>query len=511
MSDKRKAWVKVLWTAAGVLMLLLLFAVVAHISAKSGLDRYRARLAAAGEELSLEKLIPPPVPEELNSASMFQEVITLLDSYPSNCLDTVSPPAMRMVVPGKAMIGWRQPDARDFEVTVTWAEVELALDERAGAIDLLHRMSSRPCLAFELDYHDGFRSLMRRLVYFKRLAQLLSAATVIELSRSNVPAAIAHNQALYSILNAWTNEPIVISSLVRMACAAIGFNATWEILQAPVVDDSALAALQSNIERVDFIDAAEWSLIGERTFISMNAANLRGSNSPFSSMSLAAAMGAGAGGGNWYEELWDITRLRAKETLWKVAYSYTDELRALQGCAVLINGVRSVRTNAPFVLVRDEIERELEALGLSAGELFDVLSDNPADIDPRSFISSSISSLNRTINRLMAVEAQRRLVITAIALKRYQQKHGQYPPELSALVPDFLKEVPADPADGDPLRYRVEPDGGYTLYSVGENGTDEGGDPSPEPPSNSTAWQRGRDWVWPRRATEAEVGVYWRR
>src|SRR5690606_34921194 len=153
----------------------------------------------------------------------------------------------------------------------------------------------------------------------------------------------------------------------------------------------------------------EWSLIGERAFISMNAANLRGSNSPFSSMSLAAAMGAGAGGGNWYEELWDITRLRAKETLWKVAYSYTDELRALQGCAVLINGVRSVRTNAPFVLVRDEIERELEALGLSAGELFDVLSDNPADIDPRSFISSSISSLNRTINRLMAVEAQRRL------------------------------------------------------------------------------------------------------
>ena len=109
----------------------------------------------------------------------------------------------------------------------------------------------------------------------------------------------------------------------------------------------------------------------------------------------------------------------------------------------------------------------------------------------------------------MAVEVQRQMAITAIALKRYQQRHGRYPNDLAALVPDLLVAVPIDPVDGKPLRYHLESDDSYTLYSVGENGTDEGGDPNPEPPSRSSAWQRGRDWVWPRAAAETEVEAYW--
>jgi hypothetical protein len=195
--------------------------------------------------------------------------------------------------------------------------------------------------------------------------------------------------------------------------------------------------------------------------------------------------------------------------LWKVALSYPDELRALQGCEVLINSIRSIKTNAPFGPILDRQVRELEALGITLdSDSFDPFGD-PVDVDPRSFISSSVSSLERTIHRVMAIEVQRQLTITAIALKRFQQRHGHYPRDLSVLVPEFLKGAPLDPVDGRPLRYRLQSDGSYTLYSVGENGIDEGGNPNPEPPARSTSWQRGRDWVWPRPANDSEIEAHW--
>jgi hypothetical protein len=68
--------------------------------------------------------------------------------------------------------------------------------------------------------------------------------------------------------------------------------------------------------------------------------------------------------------------------------------------------------------------------------------------------------------------------VTAIALKRYQLRHGNYPTDLSMLVPEFLSTVPRDPVDGKLLRYRLNPDGTFLLYSVGEDGKDDGGDAS---------------------------------
>ena len=45
---------------------------------------------------------------------------------------------------------------------------------------------------------------------------------------------------------------------------------------------------------------------------------------------------------------------------------------------------------------------------------------------------------------------------------------------LSDLVPTFLEEVPTDPFDGIPLRYK-QLIKGYLLYSIGEDGVDDGG------------------------------------
>jgi len=62
----------------------------------------------------------------------------------------------------------------------------------------------------------------------------------------------------------------------------------------------------------------------------------------------------------------------------------------------------------------------------------------------------------------------------ALALAEYRAKEGQYPAQLSNLVPQFLAAIPEDVFAGQPLRYDSE-GAAYRLYSVGRNGRDDGG------------------------------------
>ena len=63
--------------------------------------------------------------------------------------------------------------------------------------------------------------------------------------------------------------------------------------------------------------------------------------------------------------------------------------------------------------------------------------------------------------------------------------------------------------DGQPLKFRVQADGGFLLYSVGDDGRDDGGDAGllAGKIGSRVIWNR-KDVVWPGPATEAEVEAY---
>jgi hypothetical protein len=80
--------------------------------------------------------------------------------------------------------------------------------------------------------------------------------------------------------------------------------------------------------------------------------------------------------------------------------------------------------------------------------------------------------------RLLSRHAMLRCTAVALAAERFRLKHGDWPRALGDLVPNYLKGVPLDPFDAAPLRYR-RTDEGVIIYSVGEDGQDDGGDASP--------------------------------
>lgn len=160
------------------------------------------------------------------------------------------------------------------------------------------------------------------------------------------------------------------------------------------------------------------------------------------------------------------------------------------------------KTNSSFQSVQSFLNTNFAGVG------FDSVKNNPYAI-----ISQNAHSQISAINKLARAEIARNIVVTAIALKRYELRHYQLPATLDDLTPDLLKAVPIDCMDGRPLRYRRNADGTFLLYSVGENGVDDGGDPSLEKgvTSSSHYWQNpyALDWVWPQPATEEEIQKYY--
>jgi hypothetical protein len=54
--------------------------------------------------------------------------------------------------------------------------------------------------------------------------------------------------------------------------------------------------------------------------------------------------------------------------------------------------------------------------------------------------------------------------------------------------------LPHDVITGQPLAYKLNPDGGYVLYSVGWNETDDGG--TIKQTKSGGVEQSEGDWVW---------------
>lgn len=85
-------------------------------------------------------------------------------------------------------------------------------------------------------------------------------------------------------------------------------------------------------------------------------------------------------------------------------------------------------------------------------------------------------SMEHTHETLLRRDARFALVDTALAIEQFRFEHVCIPDSLAELVPEYLDAVPLDPcAPQDELRYVVHPDDAYVLYSVSDNGVDDGG------------------------------------
>jgi hypothetical protein len=112
------------------------------------------------------------------------------------------------------------------------------------------------------------------------------------------------------------------------------------------------------------------------------------------------------------------------------------------------------------------------------------------------FSSILTPSLEMEIEIHFRIVAERRATTIALAICLYRADHGGHWPVLVAeLVPRYLQAIPADPFSptGAVFRYRLNP-GGPIIYSVGQNGADDGGSEQLLPGKSKWELQNLRRW-----------------
>jgi hypothetical protein len=495
----------------GLGIFLLLAALSAWFTAnrqpQSEVSAYLALLRTHGEKLEVAELIPPPVPVASNCVDAVQMAFSLFGSA-----GVMLPSAMKMVAPGRAMAAWQQPDVRGWsgssgsDSTNSWDEFTADVAMHQAAFGLLQTVFERPKLDFKLDYKKGAYMPLAHLSQFKRSAQALSAATVLNLHHGDTTGAVTNICTLLALVRADYDEPIFISHLVRNAMTSIAVAPTWEFLQSTNATDAQLALLQKNWEQMEFIDSAERACEMERAMSKMNLEKARADGAEFDRMTGGSSRGSSLTPGSVWSGDFSEVKYQVGKAVWRASWSYTEEVHVLQSDQITLETFRTMATNSAFLKPQyDALETNISTLGLTnVGATFFSAMKVP-DFDDE-FGGNWMSIL---VRKTMYVEAARRVAIAAIALKRYQLKHGDWPQTLGELAPEFIASVPIDPYDGKPLRYHPNEDGTYLLYCVGEDGVDDGG-VSGSFGANMT-WQnpKARDWVWPQPATDAEIKYFY--
>ena len=166
---------------------------------------------------------------------VFAELLTLtnrIEGVASN-LD-IAPPSLRLTSPGRAVVVAKLDEwSYDGKATDGWRQVGLVLEPAREILATLESAVRKPAYDDGFDYDKGFVDFqLAPVAQVRRSCQILSLSVLYALKQGNLEAAHKHLMALVMLSAKQTPEPLIICQLIRQACAALAFNATWQALQA---------------------------------------------------------------------------------------------------------------------------------------------------------------------------------------------------------------------------------------------------------------------------------------
>jgi hypothetical protein len=462
--------------------LIVLFLLIEHVRGKISLNAYKKELIAKGEILSAKDLAPIHTPEAERLTKLFFNASKQLktDDTALGWQVPEIPQMMKIVSPGRARVLWAEKDLRLDECTNTWANLGIHLQKAEGSLKSAREALNKPALTEGLDYQKHFpRSDSGHSLAKRCMAQYLAISAINELHHGKRDAALKNIQALSSLALLHQNDALLISLLLRANINELNVIVLWEALQSPAWNDSQLMALQQELQKQKLLEIVPRVLEMERAGMILVFNDLR--ENYFESEP----------GWNLWDFVFNIDRILGLP--WKIAYLDQDELFHLKDQQTLLDTIRSSTTHKSWSQLKPQLETQ-------SAKFEETFSGNLGSYNRwRFYLSSFQSSFISHPRKIMMAETGREMAMTAVALKRYQLRKGKLASNLEALIPEFLSESPTDYMDGKPLRYRLNQDGSFLLYSVGTDGKDDGGDPTPSKttePYYHPLWY-GRDAVWP--------------
>jgi hypothetical protein len=485
--------------AGTVLVALIPLTIVGlHFRAMWQLDNYKKGLIATGEKLEAVELAPQPS-GDVNAGTRL-----IFAVGHAGHVSTYLPPQMRGVKSGRAQIAWKQVDFPDTDSKRPGARTNLWIPLRheltnavwLGEIKAAVMVSN---VGFGVDYGNIGRSVLAHLPPLKTAALALAGATLLNLHDGNSIEAYGFLQSLVATGEVVRDEPTMISQMVRTACLSIAASTTWEALQSDAWNDQQLADLQKQWATIDLFPITPKTLAMERATGIKEFNAVRDSYGTFHSLDMEKGAQAFADWDGFAQEASVYPVKTLKELIgsyqvylmWKWVWSYEDEQLLMQLYQEGINAIHQSRNHHELLSRWDQIEKVFGPLCQS--QKYKIAG-----------ATGTLKILNSYFRKLRRMQTDAQLVIAAVALKRFEMRNRRFPNSLAELVPAFLPQVPVDFMDGNPLRYRLNTNGAYLLYSVGDDRIDNGGDGNSSN-DGKPSFFRGKDFVWPLPATTQEI------
>lgn len=493
-----------------LLVLGLLTALVTeHWRGQFALARWKRELTAKGEILEARQLWPRASEANAEFSNRLTQVTANLRGSLSDYAGQIS--GIVMEPTGQFRRGSQEPRPSRLlhgeDSTNTWQNLNDLLVQNERSLRSLRELMKQPSPSMGGNIAKALEEpWIPNLVGIRLGAQIQHAAALDDLHRDDYEKAVQDLATLMAFTRVYEQDPSLVNFMIRMAIVGLSVDVCWDALQADGWTEPQLAALQAACLQLDqILPQMPRTMESERLYRVFNYQWLR-SHSYQAWVDRYRELCQGFG----VEQLCPATasplRQWVSHPIWSFAWADQEELaylvQAQREIAVLREaGERRswLWLQAQIAIQRKEYHRPAAAWRFY-GELpvIDHISEVIGSPHPRE-LAYPFPDFTRAWCITLGNLTRQELVMTAIALKRYALRHGQSPDRLADLVPGFLSTVPTDLMDGKPLRYRLNADGSFLLYSVGANLRDDGGDFAPEPTEDQrrslSAWT-GRDWVW---------------
>ncbi|UCC99116.1 MAG: hypothetical protein JSW66_04355 [Phycisphaerales bacterium] len=437
---------KILKGVAITLLVLGVLYAIGVVVSSAKLRRAYAALEKGGRPMKPAEIIPPDVPGTENAALLYKSAILLLEAQPV-------PSAQAQ---DENLLGRLEELSRLFLTESLDAEQRAELEQLLAqnvvlqALSVVEQGTHRRQCRFDYDYEAGFNMIMPHLSGLRNLIRILGAKASLEAQAGRSKAAWDLAMSQLRFADAMRKDPVLISQLIRFSSIRVSCETIQKLCESDPPDDEHYRNLESLL--LDYQDNTPLVLAfdGER---------LLGGEWVFNLLKTESGKVLGVGSGNDDES--GLERL-----LMSLYAAFKPLSLADQAAYMRILGDHTRFAQQPYRL------SEQNALDAPISRLHLVT-------------SITVPALGRVYEVFWETVAQMRITRAGLAILQEKKAGNSFP---DALEP-FASKQAGDPFSDGPLRYRSA-DGGFVLYSVGPDQTDDGGRPRQK--RQETGW----DIVW---------------
>jgi hypothetical protein len=315
------------------------------------------------------------------------------------------------------------------------------LADNQKALELLHKGAKIEHSRYPVDFSRGFEAVMPYLSDIRQGVRLLYLEAILHAENNEPELAIQSIESMLGVARSLSEEPTLVSQLVNITCKALAVQALEGVINRTELTDAQLGHLSKIFTGAEDTSTMSVAFIGERC------------------LGIAA---------------FNTPAFKLRDWFYSTSSSTESFISAVIIALYKLVGLAEVDK----IIYLDLMSESMKAYQLPLPQRQKAFKAVEGKIYGLSKIHFLLHIIMPAMSQLVMLDlrhiAELRAAQGAVTIQRYRLATGNRPDTLADLVPDYLDTVLSDPFDGNDLRYK-KLDTGFVVYSIGEDGKDDGG------------------------------------